>query len=357
MNKQNLQIRGFKCFLNSEFELNNLTLLTGANASGKSSVIQALLLLNAASESDSTSFLIDLANQRLAFDFGQPDSLVNNEWMENEVTITMSDNLVFGFDSADQDSNRKLKATVNNLLGFKETFESGLIYLCAERQGPRYEYERQSGEEIGCGCHGENTGNVISDNWNSKIEGTRINKLADMSALFNIALDEWVDYIFPGISVRIQQVGSQNYQVIVRDKNHNIMTNSTNIGFGISYALPILVEALLAKNGSWLVVENPEAHIHSKAQSNMGYFLGTMASAGLRVIVETHSEHVVNGIRRAAIVEGRLKPEDVNIYFFKGKSESELLTIDHQGNLSDFPVDFFDQSRQDMFEIIRAARK
>lgn len=87
MNKQNLQIRGFKCFLNSEFELNNLTLLTGANASGKSSVIQALLLLNAASESDSTSFLIDLANQRLAFDFGQPDSLVNNEWMENEVTL------------------------------------------------------------------------------------------------------------------------------------------------------------------------------------------------------------------------------------------------------------------------------
>lgn len=356
MNKQNLQIRGFKCFLNSEFELNNLTLLTGANASGKSSVIQALLLLNAASESDSTSFLIDLANQRLAFDFGQPDSLVNNEWMENEVTITMSDNLVFGFDSADQDSNRKLKATVNNLLGFKETFESGLIYLCAERQGPRYEYERQSGEEIGCGCHGENTGNVISDNWNSKIEGTRINKLADMSALFNIALDEWVDYIFPGISVRIQQVGSQNYQVIVRDKNHNIMANSTNIGFGISYALPILVEALLAKNGSWLVVENPEAHIHAKAQSNMGYFLGTMASAGLRVIVETHSEHVVNGIRRAAIVGGRLKPEDVNIYFFKGKCESELLTIDHQGNLSDFPVDFFDQARQDMFEIIRAAR-
>ena len=84
----------------------------------------------------------------------------------------------------------------------------------------------------------------------------------------------------------------------------------------------------------------------------MGYFLGMMAAAGLRVVVETHSEHIVNGIRRAAIISGRLKPEEVNIYFFKGKSESELITVDEYGNLSDFPVDFFDQSRQDMLEII-----
>ena len=136
-----------------------------------------------------------------------------------------------------------------------------------------------------------------------------------------------------------------------------ITTNSTNVGFGISYALPILVDALLAKEGNWFVVENPEAHIHAKAQSNMGYFLGTMAAAGLRVIVETHSEHIVNGIRRAAIVGGRLTPEDVNIYFFHGKSESELLSIDEYGNLSDFPVDFFDQSRQDMLEIIKWQRR
>lgn len=355
MNKLEFRIRGFKCFFDSTFELNKITLLTGANASGKSSVIQALLLLNAASEAEESSYLINLANRQMAFDFGQPDSLVNNEWLKDEVMITMSDGCILGFNSMNQDSNRILKVRVDNLSRLKDAFEKGLIYLCAERQGPRYEYKRQMGEEHGCGCYGENTGNVISDSWNVKIKGDRMNRMVNDS-LFSIALDEWVDYIFPGISVRIQQVGSQNYQVIVRDGNHNVTTNSTNVGFGISYALPILVEGLLAKDGSWFVVENPEAHIHAKAQSNIGYFLGTMAAAGLRVIVETHSEHIVNGIRRAAIVGGRLTPEDVNIYFFNGKSKSELLAIDKYGNLSDFPVDFFDQSRQDMFEIIKWQR-
>ena len=151
----------------------------------------------------------------------------------------------------------------------------------------------------------------------------------------------------------MQPRGSQSYQILIRERIHNIQTDSTNIGFGISYALPILVGGLLTEEENWLVVENPEAHLHAKAQSNMGYFLGMMAAAGLRVVVETHSEHIVNGIRRAALVSGRLKSEDVNIYFFKNKSESELITMDEHGNLSDFPVDFFDQSRQDMLEIIK----
>ena len=212
-------------------------------------------------------------------------------------------------------------------------------------------------EEMSCGCHGENTGNVVNDNWNSRIAGNRLPDNNEETAFFNIALDKWIDYIFPGIAVRVTPVGSQSFKVIVRDNTHNVNTDSTNIGFGISYALPILVGALLARDNSWLVVENPEAHIHAKAQSNMGFFLGMMAAAGLRVVAETHSEHIVNGIRRAAIVSGRLKPEEVNIYFFKGKSESELITVDGYGNLSDFPVDFFDQSRQDMLEIINKTRE
>ena len=70
-----------------------------------------------------------------------------------------------------------------------------------------------------------------------------------------------------------------------------------------------------------LIVENPEAHLHAKAQSNMGYFLARMAAAGVRVIIETHSEHIVNGIRRM-IVEGRtgMSADDRSIYFFQDKN-------------------------------------
>jgi predicted ATPase len=357
MNKLGLYINGFKCFVDKHFELNNLTLLTGANASGKSSVIQALLILKNASESEEANCVLTLENPRFAFDFGYADSLINRELQEDKVTIGIDENGLVSFDGEKQNQDRKLVVEVSCPDLLKKVFANGLTYLNAERQGPRYEYVLTSTAEMNCGCHGENTGNVINDNWNSRIAGNRLPENNVETAFFNIALDKWVDYIFPGIAVRVTPVGSHSFKVIVRDNNHNVNTDSTNIGFGISYALPILVSALLAKENSWLIVENPEAHIHAKAQSNMGYFLGMMAAAGLRVVAETHSEHIVNGIRKATIVSGRLKPEEMNIYFFKGKSESELITVDKYGNLSDFPVDFFDQSRQDMLEIIKKTRE
>ena len=357
MERLNITIKGFKCFVDSTFKLNKMTLFTGANASGKSSVVQALLLLKDASEGDGSPSLLSLDDQRFAFDFGSADSLINNELKSDEVTIALSDDIVMGFSRGEQEQSRKLLVGVDHLERLKEVFSNGLTYFTAERQGPRYEYVRKTATEDGCGCRGENTGNVMADKWNARIGGKRLLVEKETEEFFNIALDDWVGYIFPGVDVRVQPRGTQSYQVLIRESYHNIQTDSTNIGFGISYALPILVGALLAKDESWLVVENPEAHIHAKAQSNMGYFLGMMAAAGLRVVVETHSEHIVNGIRRAAIVSGRLKPEEVNIYFFKGKSESELITVDAYGNLSDFPVDFFDQSRQDMLEIINKTRK
>lgn len=357
MEKLNLNIKGFKCFTDNTFELNKLTLLTGANASGKSSVVQALLLLKAASESDETLSLINLNDPNYAFDFGNPDTLINNEWKEDEVTISFFNDVAMGFDGGQQKEERTLLVGVDGLKELKGVFSKGLTYFAAERQGPRYEYALRKSDDEGCGCRGENTGNVIFDNWNTRIEGKRLLDVTEEESLFTPTLDQWVDYIFPGVTVKVQPAGAKTYQIIIREKYHNYPTEAPNIGFGISYALPILVGALLTKKGGWLVVENPEAHIHAKAQSNMGYFLGIMAASGLRVVVETHSEHVVNGVRRAAIVNGSLRAEDVNIYFFKGKSESELITMDNRGNLSDFPVDFFDQSRQDMLEIVNKTRK
>lgn len=353
MEKQNITIKGFKCFADNTLELNKITLLTGANASGKSSVVQAILLLKDASESNDLTSLLSLDDQRYAFDFGSADSLINNELKSDEVEIGLSDDIVMLFRGNEQEQSRKLLVHIKGLDALHAFFQKGLTYFTAERQGPRYEYDRNASSGGNCGCHGENVGNVMADKWNARVAGNRLLVEKEKEEFFNIALDDWVDYIFPGVTIRVQPRGTQSYQILIRERYHNIQTDSTNIGFGISYALPVLVGGLLAEEDSWLVVENPEAHLHAKAQSNIGYFLGMMADAGLRVVVETHSEHIVNGIRRAALVSGRLKSEDVNIYFFKNKSEIELITMDEHGNLSDFPVDFFDQSRQDMLEIIK----
>ena len=174
MEKLNITIKGFKCFADSTFELDKMTLLTGANASGKSSVVQALLLLKDASESDGTLSLLSLDDPRYAFDFGSADSLINNELKGDEVTIALSDDIVMGFSGGEQEQSRKLLVGVDGLDGLKAAFDKGLTYFTAERQGPRYEYDRKAAGAEGCGCRGENTGNVISDNWNSRVAGTKL---------------------------------------------------------------------------------------------------------------------------------------------------------------------------------------
>ena len=88
-----------------------------------------------------------------------------------------------------------------------------------------------------------------------------------------------------------------------------------------------------------------------------------MAAAGLRIVVETHSEHIINGIRRKVVCSDDILPEAVTIYFFEAKENKVQQTeigIDKEGNLSKFPVDFFDQQRQDsktIFEYLRNHQK
>lgn len=355
MTTLDLKIKGYKCFNDSTIKLNNLTVLTGANASGKSSIIQSLLLLKIGSE-NTPNTSIPLVNNRYALDLGFPDSIINNELESDEVIISL-DNCSLSFIGGEQKSERKLYVHSNHPERMQELLKN-FAYLCAERQGPRFEYEIGNNDDNSCGCHGENTSNIIANEWNTRIDTKRVfNRETKEDNLFKIQMDSWVDYIFPGIALWIQLTGSNNYQVLVNDRFHNVTTYASNIGFGISYALPIIVESLLVKENGWIVVENPEAHLHAKAQSNMGYFLGVMAASGIRMIIETHSEHIVNGIRRAATTGTNLSPKDVNVYFFKNKSDYDLITIDDEGNLSDFPVDFFDQSRQDLLEIINSTRK
>lgn len=126
----------------------------------------------------------------------------------------------------------------------------------------------------------------------------------------------------------------------------------TNVGFGISYALPIVVAGLTAKPGTVLIVDSPEAHLHPAAQSGIGRFLARVAASGTQVILESHSDHVVNGIRRA-VVEQLITAEDVVVHFLAGRAEPVRIDLDARGRLSEWPAGFFDQIEADLKQITR----
>lgn len=369
MDKLNLNIEGFKCYKeNTAFELNNITLLTGANSAGKSSVIQSLLLLKKVSKEgingQNTLTVVNLNDSDYALELGEYDDIKNRqdngyEDFFSSESKDISFVLEGGTAKIESAANSDAEMSVNvssdeqSMEIFSRILDNGFVYLNAEREAPHYSYKNTDDNEF-CDCHGGNTGSVIGKHGNDNCPKSRSFGFADNNK-WNIELDKWLDYIFPGVILKVSGHDKDIYQIMVHGNA------ATNVGFGITYALPILVSGLTVPEGGMLIVENPEAHLHAKAQSNMGYFLARMAAAGVRVIIETHSEHIVNGIRRM-IVEGKtgMSHNDMTIYFFQNKNgEKGIIEIgmDEIGNLSEFPVDFFDQVRQDMFKLMEFERK
>lgn len=131
-----------------------------------------------------------------------------------------------------------------------------------------------------------------------------------------------------------------------------------SLGVGFSQLAPIILLCLNASEGDTIILEQPELHLHPSVQQKFGDFLIAM-SEKIQIIVETHSDHMLNRIRRR-VSEKDLLEEEVAIYFaerLEGKTSFRLAELDSNGSykLSDFPKGFFDQGAEDAFTLLRNA--
>ncbi|MGN6178971.1 MAG: DUF3696 domain-containing protein [Mucilaginibacter sp.] len=376
MESPSYKLHNFKCFTDAEIELNKITLLTGSNGTGKSSLIQALLLVRIALEKAGSGIfehddfdnqwvkvLVPL-NDLYELKLGSVYQLFNLEKEADNFLIELADEK-FRFSLAPESAGNDVVEAYYpvSIPNGKEPFwrQSTFNYLHTERIGPRLDLDAHHTDFIHCGYRGELTGQVLYRfGLTHKIVDQRAHN-AVKSQNLQQHVDVWLADICPGTrGVVVEQFGVARFQIRLRSSGTKQEILAPNIGFGISYALPIIVQGLISKPESVLIVENPEAHLHPKGQSSIGYFLGLVAAAGVKVIIETHSEHVVNGVRRAALSGIGLRPEEMNIYFFKfGEQghEYDKIVHDEHGEMSDFPVDFFDQANQDLATIMSLRNK
>ncbi|HFZ0399796.1 TPA: DUF3696 domain-containing protein, partial [Klebsiella pneumoniae] len=177
---------------------------------------------------------------------------------------------------------------------------------------------------------------------------------------------KWLQDICPNISLNTDYIDGTdlvglNYSF---ERKLGISNNyrSTNVGFGISYVLPVIVQCLKAEKGDLLIIDTPEAHLHPQGQSKLGELFSKTASDGVQVIVETHSDHVINGIRKS-VVTGFIVPNDVNFYFFEMvdsendiSSHTNILSpkLDENAKFDFWPNGFFDEWTKSLNHILRA---
>lgn len=355
----NLKLKNFKCFENLELELSNLNVFCGINSMGKSTVIQALLLLHQAYGQNVLMDGIYLNGKEISIGSGR--DLLYEDAQDNIIGISLESgskklNWHYHYESeADFLKADKEDAKQEFLLKDWNLFSSDFTYIAADRLGPQTSYMKSYYEVHNnnwLGIQGEYAVHYLQDHRDDRV--TNKNLLADgerKDSLLTV-VESWMGEITPGLTFSIEDYGHAN-QVGLMVHQKSTMASSyytaQNVGFGISYVLPIVLALVKAQNDTLVIIENPEAHLHPKAQRKMGELIAKAAQSGAQIIVETHSDHVLNGVRLSA-KWGEIDCSKVNMYYFTRDYDSKKIIpmvenpiLRPDGRLSYWPDGFFDE--------------
>ena len=359
-----LNLFQFKRFKDEEIDLYPLTLLTGINGMGKSSVIQSLLTLRQSFDKGELVQRSQIIIDDELTNIVSPDAMLSSSAKNSTVAFSLKDREgnAMRWSMQAQGTSNTLKAESSESSGdifkanlFADTFQ----YLSAERLGPRLVYERSTTRRYHSplGYSGEFTADRILSALTNLDQSSlpTFNGVNKDSTVYD-ELSFWLgEIVYPGSRVSANVAGASQIELTYAFKEERTMVfNPLNVGFGFSYALPVILAILIAKKGSLLIVENPEAHLHPKGQSRMGMLLAIAAMNGIQIITETHSDHVLNGIRmiiKGGTPYGEVAQGLVKVHFFQRSKDSEngltevkrSLDFYSDGSVSGWPEDFFDE--------------
>ena len=399
-----IAVKGFKSIAEEcEIDIRPLTILAGANSSGKSSIMQPLLMLKQTLEAtyDPGPLLIDGPNVQFTEAAQFLSTLVDEKeadrfqiLVENrvyDVSYSVTTTFRKGSDGIEiVEMTREIKPVDARLsptlhltlypempleeaiaridqypmsrdfkgvkrfrcfLGFEPPDGSGLydvtyplepsilnaIHLPGLRSNPERAYKLTSTGPLYPGTFENYVASVIHE-W----QETKDKCLKTVSdALHTLGLTG---------QVRTQKIGDVGIELQVsrlpHDRNNETdMVNITDVGLGVSQVLPVLVALIAAKPGQLVYLEQPELHLHPRAQVALAQVLADAAKRGVRVVAETHSSLLLLGIQ-TLVAEGDLSPELMKLHWFSrnkdGVTEVSSVDLDETGAYGDWPMDFDD---------------
>jgi len=242
----------------------------------------------------------------------------------------------------------------------QEIFKFNKIhYIAADRLGSQLAYQVMPlGRFINVGKKGEATASVLLKKGDNEIVSQQL-CLPDGENTLAVQTSAWLSELFGKTILQVNKIGMNQAELSFELDNGHERLKAVNVGFGYSYALSIIVSGLIAKEGEILIVENPEAHLHPRAQSKLTKFLAKVASCGVQVFIESHSEHILNGLRVCALDAGvDISNEDMSILYFQDKENEPFVKLDIQkdGSIKNWVEGFFDQQELDLSEIFKLSR-
>lgn len=259
-----------------------------------------------------------------------------------------------------------------SIIGCENLFSEKFQYISAARLGPQEVYSK---DDVVVEIHKQisvNEGKAefcihfLYKNQEEKVHEKLVHPKYEINDLIH-QVSAWEKEISEGVNVVINDLGKLGYELKYEfDNDKKGKTNqfyASNVGFGITYVLPILVSILSAKPGYLIIIENPEAHLHPSGISKLVELICKAAEAGIQIILETHSDHIINGIlvqckRYEVDQETGINRENVSIYQLERNetehcSIAQKIEIEEGGRIFGKPLGFFDQISQDLKQLMR----
>ena len=379
----NIKLAHFKCFEQLDLDCTSLNLLCGLNGMGKSSDIQALLVLRQSFETG------ELLNGRLVLggeriDLGAGSDVLFEDAERDVVGFALRDDettdawdLDFDY-SQTADQLNVLPVSAKEPIDYVPTelesmvpyvpaewrkvppFGGHLVYVNAERVGSRklYPLSDMLARHGDFGASGEYAWNYLNHRQSDFLAEDDPRCVERGRRRLLDVVDQWLQDVSPGVHLQLEAV--MDADAIIAgfsfDRPGDVRTRryrATNVGFGLSYVLPVVL-ALLAEPGTLCLIENPESHLHPRGQTKLGELAARASKAGVQVFVETHSDHFMDGVR-IAVRDRLIAPEDVAFHYFERQGSKSIVSspqVDADGRLSEWPAGFFDQHEENLVRLL-----
>lgn len=328
-----ITLESYKSFLYRDLGFSDLTILTGLNSCGKSTIIQSLLIFERAF-SNKASLLLD--------GHGTEAELKNKNAKED---------IKFAIEINEIDYNINFPTNKTKL---EKNIFPDLWYISANRFGAQLSIPTNSQLKYKVGKNGENVLKCIE--YYDIIEPVNLDeKMKHQNAASYTLLENvraWLKVISPNVQF--------DYKISdVSDSSHATYNNyrATNVGFGLSYILPVITTLLAStlSHNNLVIIENPEAHLHPRGQSELAKLICLCAQSGTQVIVETHSDHVFNGVR--LFIKENVEFSNKSLFHWfeldeDNNTDVTSIIADRDGRINEWPKGFFDQFENNLSKLI-----
>lgn len=323
-----IRVVALKSIKDLTVKCSKLNLFVGTNSSGKSTFLQALLLLT---QQELNGKYISIGDFREVRNYYMPNDSIRIEIIEKNKTKPAWIEFI----------EDKEKEAYNIRTSMDETFvfeimemdecidpeqtdflvdEFGFHYLSCHRIGVNDIYAKNMLNESDFGIDGEYALAYLLKNESEVVPDELVVKDIDVTNSLLEQVNYWLNYIV-GTTLLINDIKKTNYLQVKYNNNpanassEALYCRPINVGSGISYLISIIISCLGAESDSIIIIENPEIHLHPKAQSKLCDFIYFVSKAGRQLFVETHSDHIFNGLR-VGVATGKISQEDISVSFF-----------------------------------------